>query len=191
MGRDAIMPERGSEPDGGVAPSRMRVYRHSLPIRLTHWINMFCLLVLLMSGLQIFNAHPALYWGSDSDFDNPFLAIGPEISDAGEEIGSLRILDQYMFETTGVLGLSSEGARAFPSWATLPNSQWLAMGRHWHFTFAWIFLLNGLVYIGYALASGHLRRGLVPTGRQFRHLPRTTGQSRLASYFCQPIENAA
>ena len=32
--------------------------------------------VLLMSGLQIFNAHPALYIGEKSTFDDPVLAMG-------------------------------------------------------------------------------------------------------------------
>ena len=40
-----------------------RVYRHRLPVRVMHWINVVCLTILLMSGLGIFNAHPALYWG--------------------------------------------------------------------------------------------------------------------------------
>jgi len=30
------------------------VYRHSGPVRVTHWVNVVALLVLLMSGLQIF-----------------------------------------------------------------------------------------------------------------------------------------
>ena len=51
------------------------VYRHRLWVRLTHWINVVCMTVLLMSGLQIFNAHPALYWGNTSHFDNPLLVI--------------------------------------------------------------------------------------------------------------------
>ncbi len=38
-------------------------YRHSVLVRITHWLNVLCLSFLLMSGLQIFNAHPALYWG--------------------------------------------------------------------------------------------------------------------------------
>ena len=42
---------------------RIVVRRHSLAVRVTHWVNAVCLLFLLMSGLQIFNAHPALYWG--------------------------------------------------------------------------------------------------------------------------------
>ena len=50
-------------------------YRHRLPVRVMHWINVVCIFVLLMSGLQIFNAHPALYWGQASDFSAPALAL--------------------------------------------------------------------------------------------------------------------
>ena len=35
------------------------IFRHALVVRLTHWVNVLCLLVLLMSGLQIFNAQNA------------------------------------------------------------------------------------------------------------------------------------
>ena len=37
-------------------------------VRAAHWINALCLAILLMSGLNIFNAHPALYWGKGSQF---------------------------------------------------------------------------------------------------------------------------
>jgi cytochrome b subunit of formate dehydrogenase len=47
------------------------IYRHSGTVRITHWINVLVLLVLLMSGMQIFNAHPALYLGAQSNFDAP------------------------------------------------------------------------------------------------------------------------
>ena len=52
----------------GLAPASPHYFfpRHTLLVRITHWINALCLLVLLMSGLQIFNAHPALYWGKSS-----------------------------------------------------------------------------------------------------------------------------
>ena len=42
-----------------------------------------CLLFLLMSGLQIFNAHPALYWGKSSDFDHPVLSLTAHHTDNG------------------------------------------------------------------------------------------------------------
>ena len=63
-----------SEAFVNVAPAVPRgrmIYRHTLLVRFTHWINAICLAVLLMSGLQIFNAHPALYWGNRSEFDKP------------------------------------------------------------------------------------------------------------------------
>jgi hypothetical protein len=41
-------------------------YRHTLPVRIMHWINVLALTVLLLSGLNIFSAHPALYWGKSS-----------------------------------------------------------------------------------------------------------------------------
>jgi thiosulfate reductase cytochrome b subunit len=40
--------------------------RHSLAIRVMHWMNALAIVILLMSGLQIYNAHPALYWGASS-----------------------------------------------------------------------------------------------------------------------------
>lgn len=52
------------------------IWRHSSITRITHWINALCLALLFMSGLQIFNAHPALYWGDISTFDDPLAAIG-------------------------------------------------------------------------------------------------------------------
>jgi thiosulfate reductase cytochrome b subunit len=45
------------------------------------------------------------------------------------------------------------------------------MARAWHLFFAWVLVGNGLVYLGYALASGHVARDLVPTRRDWRGLP--------------------
>jgi len=147
--------------------------RHSLVVRVTHWVNVLCVLVLLMSGLQIFNAHPALYWGSISTFDDPVLAMRGVQRSTGEKVGVTELFDRE-FETTGVLGLSAgpggePTARGFPSWATLPSYQDLALGRQLHFFFAWLFVINGLVYVGYSLASGHWRK-LVPSVAQLRHI---------------------
>lgn len=52
------------------------VYRHTRIVRIAHWINALCFLLLLMSGLQIFNAHPHLYWGqAGANFDAPWLTL--------------------------------------------------------------------------------------------------------------------
>src|SRR5579864_3322615 len=59
-----------------VSAAGATIRRHSILTRLTHWVNVFCLSLLLMSGLQIFNAHPALHWGDASNFQTPLIAIG-------------------------------------------------------------------------------------------------------------------
>jgi thiosulfate reductase cytochrome b subunit len=156
------------------ARAARRVYRHRLPVRLMHWINVICLTILLMSGLTIFNAHPALYWGRDSTFADPWVSIGA-MQGPGGAVGFTRIAG-HNFATDGVLGASKVGdatqktARAFPSWATIPSGQWLSMGRHWHFFFAWLFVINGIAYVAYSVASGHLNRDLLPTRAELRNI---------------------
>jgi thiosulfate reductase cytochrome b subunit len=151
-----------------------RIFRHRLWVRLTHWINVVCMTVLLMSGLQIFNAHPALYWGDRSRFDQPILSIGAERDTQGHPMG-VTMVGTHAFNTTGLLGVSGDPAdeysiRAFPAWATLPGLQWLAMGRRWHFFFAWIFVVNAAAYATLTVASRHLWRDLLPSRSQLRRI---------------------
>jgi thiosulfate reductase cytochrome b subunit len=153
--------------------ARTLVYRHSVLVRVTHWINVLCILVLVMSGMQIFNAHPALYWGARSTFDDPLLAMRAEPTNSGA-IGVTTILGAK-FNTTGVLGLSTDAngrlaALGFPSWATIPSYRDLATGRRWHFFFAWLFVVNGLVYVVASLLGRHVWRDLVPSRTQLRQI---------------------
>jgi len=149
------------------APVTERIYRHRVPVRISHWLNVPCLIILIMSGLQIFNAHPALYWGDRSDRDQPLLSIRPVKAESGEMRGITTILG-YKFDTTGVLGYSDGSRRAFPAWATIPSAKFLAMGRQWHLFFAWLLVINGLFFTAYALISRHVTRDLAPTGKDLR-----------------------
>jgi thiosulfate reductase cytochrome b subunit len=156
--------------------ARQWIYRHSLAVRVCHWVNVVCMTILLMSGLQIFNAHPALYWGNQSHFSAPLMELGAEQS--GGRLVGVTMIFGHSFDTTEIFGASvgPDGqmeARGFPSWATLPSDQWLAMGRLWHFFFAWIFVINGALYLLYGLISGHIRRGLVPSLGDLRRIGRT------------------
>jgi thiosulfate reductase cytochrome b subunit len=150
-------------------PRKVLVRRHSGVTRLTHWVNVLALSLLLMSGLQIFNAHPALYWGQKSTFAQPWVLIDAREQPNGEFVGFTKV-GALEFTTTGVLGFSGEAGerRGFPSWATVPSYRDLASGRRWHFFFAWLFVINGLVYLAWSLIGGHLRRDLWPTRAQLR-----------------------
>lgn len=165
-------------------PSRGRLYyRHKLPVRIMHWINVIAVFILLMSGLQIFNAHPALYWGKSSYTGrSPLLemkALEIEENDGADYrvIGVTSVFG-HQFETTGILGLSKNPSglpveRGFPAWATIPGPQWLAMGRRWHLFFAWVFVINGVAYVAYSAVSRHLSRDLVPTSRDWHSIGRS------------------
>ncbi len=139
-------------------------------VRLTHWVNVLSLLFLLLSGLQIFNAHPALYWGNASTFASPWLAMGANVQD-GRLVGQT-VVGPVRLDTTGVLGASKVNgvwqARGFPAWLTIPSERYLALGRRWHFFFAWLFAINGVLYLGSGVVSGHLKRDLAPTRDQLR-----------------------
>lgn len=150
-------------------------FRHSAVTRLTHWVNAICLAVLLMSGLQIINAYPRLHWGQyGADADAAIVSIDAREID-GEARG-ITTVGGISVPTTGVLGVSKVDGewtqRAFPAWATLPSYQDLALGRRWHFFFAWAFVLNGFAYLAYGVASGHFRRDLAPRRDELapRHL---------------------
>ncbi len=158
-------------PTGG--PTSYLYVRHTLTVRIVHWINVLCLTILLMSGLMIFNAHPALNWGASSyNGQPPLLEITTRDAGHGRVAGITRIAG-HEFDTSGVLGRSTGpggalSSVAFPSWLTIPGAYSLAAGRLWHFFFAWLLVLNGLCYVGYAIASGHLRRDLAPTRADWR-----------------------
>lgn len=147
--------------------AKLKIRRHSLPVRLTHWINVAAFLLLLASGLQIFNAHPALYWGHASDFARPWISMTARQTAGGDLVGVTRV-GARAFDTTGVLGASDGQPRGFPAWATLPSHRALADGRRWHFAMAWVFAINGALYLAWTLVSGHLVRDLLPTREQSR-----------------------
>ena len=155
----------------GTIPRAARVHRqlvprHSALVRVTHWINVFCFSLLLMTGAQIFDAHPRLYWGQyGADNDHAWLSVDSLRS--GTSLRGVLRLGSLTVETTGLLGASKEGqalaARGFPAWLTIPSYQDLAAGRRWHFFFAWLFAINGAVYLLAGLVSRHFRRDLLPT----------------------------
>jgi thiosulfate reductase cytochrome b subunit len=45
--------------------------QHALVVRVTHWVNSFAFLALVLSGVAILLAHPRLYWGETGAFGTP------------------------------------------------------------------------------------------------------------------------
>jgi thiosulfate reductase cytochrome b subunit len=160
------------------APRRRRevIYRHTFLVRLTHWLNALAIFIMIGSGLNIFNAHPHLYWGQKgSELDRPFLSI--DTVTGGASPRGITTVGGMKFDTTGFLGVSADHGqvlqKAWPSWLTIPSNQDLADARHWHFFFAWVLGINGLVYLLWSLLSRHVQRDLWPTGRDLKSIPRS------------------
>lgn len=131
---EAQGPEPRPAPRGGDL-----VRRHRLSTRLWHWLNALTLLIMLMSGLMIFNAHPRLYWGH----------YGADPDHAWLELGEHRDV-------------------AFPGWMTLPSHYSLADARLWHLAFAWVLAWGLLVYLLWSLANRHIARDLHVTRAEWR-----------------------
>ena len=156
-------PPRAAEPVGGDL-----VMRHRLATRAWHWTNVVALVVMLMSGLMIFNAHPRLYWGEyGANPDPAWLEIGARGERGFARLGSLEVT------TTGVLGVWRDDAgkvqrRAFPHWATIPSNYSLADARLWHLAFAWLFALGLAGFMIVSLFNRHFQRDLTISRAEIR-----------------------
>jgi thiosulfate reductase cytochrome b subunit len=152
-------------------PAGPLVYRQRLITRLTHWVWAISLFFLMLTGLQIFNAHPSLHIGKEAgfDYDNAILEISAR--DVGGELQGVTRIFGTEFDTTGILGVSNGEVRAFPEAVTIPSKTSLATGRVIHFFFAWTLVITLTIWLVASALNGHLRQ-LIPTLADLGALPR-------------------
>lgn len=145
------------------------IFRHRLSTRLWHWLNGVVLVIMLMSGLMIFNAHPRLYWGQYGANNDPaWLEIG-----ATPTGGQVLLFGSVEIPVGGVLGRwrdrnGAEQTRAFPWWATIPSDYSLAGARRWHLSVAWLFSIATIAYLLWSAFNGHIRRDLAPRRHELK-----------------------
>jgi len=119
--------------------------RHSLLVRVTHWITVISFVALLVTGVEILISHPRFYWGEVGNSLTPALFQIP--------IPSSR--------STVPTGYGY----------VLPDQN--GWSRSLHFEAAWALVLTGLVYVICGLWSRHFGKNLFPapedrTWRAFR-----------------------
>ncbi|HUO32466.1 MAG TPA: cytochrome b/b6 domain-containing protein [Bryobacteraceae bacterium] len=108
--------------------------RHTLFVRVTHWITTLCFFALLVTGFEIVLSHPRFYWG---------------------ETGN--ILTRPLF----VLPIPSSRASVETGYGyVLPDQN--GWSRALHFQAAWLAVLTGLLYVVSGLAGRHFRKDLLP-----------------------------
>ncbi len=84
--------------------------RHSLTVRLTHWVNFAGFAGLLISGIAILLAHPRLYWGETGSVGTPSLIDLPLPFVLTGQSGwgrSLHFQSAWVCVLTGMLYVSS------------------------------------------------------------------------------------
>jgi thiosulfate reductase cytochrome b subunit len=124
----------GVAPAIAAIPSPAVRSRHSLLVRVTHWITFLAFAALLVTGVEILISHPRFYWG---------------------EAGNVR--------TPALFQLPIPASRAtIPTGYgyVLPDQN--GWSRYLHFQAAWVAVLTGLLYLGYGFFNGHFRRNLLP-----------------------------
>ena len=151
-------------------PKGPLIYRQRLMTRVTHWVWAVCLFFLLLTGLQIFNAHPSLYLGLESGFEYDHAILESGARRNGDTLQGVTRVFGREFDTTGVLGVSNGEVRAIPSAFTIPSKTSLAMGRTIHFFFAWMLVIALTIWLVASALNGHLRQ-LVPSFAELRGLP--------------------
>ena len=80
-------------------------YRHRVITRLTHWTNVVAMVFLIATGLNIFNAHPSLYWGkfgANPDDHARWFEIGAV--DAPGGVAGMTRIGPVTIDTSGLLG---------------------------------------------------------------------------------------
>lgn len=118
-------------------------------IRIAHWVNVPTLIIMMMSGLQILRAYPYFgpqgaqwewlpFQGSCEDGDGFFSRVLSRCSPG----------DWSEWMRGGFDGEGSGG----------DFLGHLAGARHLHFMFAWVLVINGLIYLAYQIKTKEYRR---------------------------------
>ncbi|MBS0170364.1 MAG: molybdopterin-dependent oxidoreductase [Nitrospira sp.] len=114
-------------------------------LRINHAINLFCMFLLMRSGLQILADHPKLYWNDDTTPGSEWAHFGKKVMPKDR------------------LWTSMDEAEEINSIVALPGGHHnLGAARNWHFLIVPVWIVNGLSYASFLLVTGEWRR-LIPT----------------------------
>lgn len=108
--------------------------RHTLVVRVTHWLTVVCFVALLVTGAEIVISHPRFYWG---------------------EVGN--VMTRPLF--TLPIPASRDTVPTGYHFVMPDQNGW---SRYLHFQAAWVAVLVGLVYGVSSFWNGHFRRDLIP-----------------------------
>jgi thiosulfate reductase cytochrome b subunit len=122
------------------SPGRTEAPRHTVLVRVTHWITVAVFCALLVSGLELVVSHPRFYWG---------------------EVGNVMTRPLFTIPIPSSRGTVPTGYSY-----TMPDQN--GWSRYLHFEAAWALVLTGLIYGAASLWNGHFRKHLLLTRQEMR-----------------------
>lgn len=139
-----VVPEVAhATPETAVAPFGFPAW-----LRITHYVNLLFLVLLVRSGLQILADHPRLYWNVHCTPGSEWLRLTP------------------ITVPTDRVWTAKDDSRYLSPWIGLPGYRHtIGMARHWHFVSVLFWVANGLVFVTLLFATGQWKR-LVPLSWQ-------------------------
>jgi thiosulfate reductase cytochrome b subunit len=116
------------------SPAATKALRHTLLVRVTHWVTVVAFIALIVTGGEIVISHPRFYWGETGNVNmKPWLTIPIPASRDSVPTG-------YNYQMPDQNGWS----------------------RYLHFEAAWVTVLTAFVYGFSSVLNGHFRRDLIP-----------------------------
>lgn len=113
---------------------------------ITHFLNIFFMLLLFRSGIEVLSAFPKLYWHDDCPPGREWLRLSKKVYGADSR----------------KLWTSLDEEESWSPLIALPGRKNLGLGRHWHFMSIQFWILTGAVYVAMIFATGYWHY-LVPT----------------------------
>jgi DMSO/TMAO reductase YedYZ molybdopterin-dependent catalytic subunit/thiosulfate reductase cytochrome b subunit len=113
---------------------------------ITHFLNIFFMVLLFRSGLEVLSAFPKFYWHDDCPPGREWLRLSKKTfsADSRRPWSSL------------------DEEESWSPLVALPGRKQLGLGRHWHFLSVQFWILTGAVYLAMVFASGYWHY-LIPT----------------------------
>lgn len=150
--------------------SSTTVYYSGFPlwVRIQHVLNLFLMMFIIRSGIQILADHPRLYWNKDCTPGSEWFRFQREVPSTG-------------------LWTAKDDAVTIPAWLGIPGIRHsIGLARWWHFSCDMLWLVNGVVF--YCLLFGtHQWQRLVPTSWDV--LPNALSTAFQYLSFQMPYEN--
>ena len=134
LGSAPVRLEASVPSPAAILPASTSKPRHSVFVRVTHWITAACFFALVLSGGEIVISHPRFYWG---------------------ETGNVLTTPLFKLPIPSSRALVPTG---YPY--VLPDQN--GWSRALHFQTAWLAVITGLLYLIFGLFNGHFRRDLLP-----------------------------